>query len=168
MTTTEETRRQLFETVRDHLGEPAAEQLMAVTIPANTDLATRQDLVLVRQDLDLLRAELHVDMAELRGELRGEMAELRGEVQASIRRLRTDVGGELDAVRGRISALETQVGKLEEKVGALEKRLEAEGRAIRSELDGASERLRSYLLTRLLPANAAIVTAIVGIASWLS
>ena len=62
MAATEETRRQLFETVRDHLGEPAAEQLMAVTIPANTELATRQDL-------DLLRAEMHVDMAALRGEM---------------------------------------------------------------------------------------------------
>ena len=161
MTATEETRRQLYETVRDHLGEPAAEQLMAITIPANTDLATRQDL-------DLLRAELHVDMAELRGELRGEMAELQREVRADVQRLRTEVGGELDAVRVRISALETRVGKLEEKVGALEERLEAEGRAIRSELNGAVEGLKSHLLTRLLPANAAIVTAIVGIASWLS
>ena len=63
---------------------------------------------------------------------------------------------------------EPRVAKLEEKVGALEERLEGEGRTIRSEPNDASERLTSHRLARLLPANAAIVTAIVGVAALLS
>ena len=92
MATTEDTRRQLFETVRANLGEPAAEALMAVTIPANTDLATRRDL-------DLLRAELHADMAELRADIRGGMSELRTELRGGMSELRTELRGEMSELR---------------------------------------------------------------------
>jgi hypothetical protein len=61
--TTEDTRRALFETVRANLGEPAAEALMAITIPADTDLATRAEttaeLGRLTASVERLRAELY-------------------------------------------------------------------------------------------------------------
>ena len=80
MPITEETRRQLHDTVAQHLGPDAAAQLMEVTIPANTELATRADLDLLRAELRAEMAVLRGEMGELRGEVRGEMAELRAEL----------------------------------------------------------------------------------------
>ena len=77
MAATEETRRQRFETVRDHLGEPAAEQLMAVTIPPNVQLASKQDV-------DLLRAEIRRDLADLRTELYRRVIPLIGAVVSGV------------------------------------------------------------------------------------
>jgi len=74
---TEDVRRQLYETVRQHLGETAAEQLMAVTIPPNVQLATKQDL-------DLLRAEIRKDLADLRTELYRRVIPLIGAVVSGV------------------------------------------------------------------------------------
>ena len=76
MATTEDTRRELFEAARDHLGQPAAEALMAVTIPANTDLATHQDLELLRAELATHRAETTAELAKHRAETTAELAKL--------------------------------------------------------------------------------------------
>jgi len=105
MATTEDTRRQLFETVRDRLGEPAAEALMAVTIPANTDLATRQDL-------DLLRAELHADRAELRVEmegLRGDLTAHRAETTAELAKHRAETTAELGKLTASVERLRAEL-----------------------------------------------------------
>lgn len=77
MEPTEDVRRQLYETVRQHLGETAAEQLMAVTIPPNVQLATKQDL-------DLLRAEIRKDLADLRTELYRRVIPLIGAVVSGV------------------------------------------------------------------------------------
>jgi multidrug efflux pump subunit AcrA (membrane-fusion protein) len=150
MATTEDTRRQRFETVRANLGEPAAEALMAVTIPANTDLATRAGLDLLRRDLDLLRAELHADMAGFRVELRDELR----------------VGQ--DESRGRMAALEARIGQLEARVGRLETKLDADVKVLRAEMTAGLAELRTYLMTRFLPAVGAVVTVIVGVAALLA
>ena len=138
MAATEETRRQLFETVRDHLGEPAAEQLMAVTIPANTELATRQDL-------DLLRAEMHVDMAALRG----EMAEVRGEMAAH-----------RAATTKAISDLEQRVVELG---AALAAHSAATTKAV-SDLGRQMDRMRAELYRAVIP----IIAAVVGVVAYLT
>lgn len=77
MEPTEDVRRQLYETVRQHLGETAAEQLMAVTMPPNVQLATKQDL-------DLLRAEIRKDLADLRTELYRRVIPLIGAVVSGV------------------------------------------------------------------------------------
>lgn len=77
MEPTEEVRRQLYETVRQHLGETAAEQLMAVTIPPNVQLASKQDV-------DLLRAEIRRDLADLRTELYRRVIPLIGAVVSGV------------------------------------------------------------------------------------
>ena len=77
MEPTEDVRRQLYETVRQHLGETAAEQLMAVTIPPNVQLASKQDV-------DLLRAEIRRDLADLRTELYRRVIPLIGAVVSGV------------------------------------------------------------------------------------
>jgi len=87
MATTEYTRRELFEAARDHLGQPAAEALMAVTIPANTDLATRQDLELLRAELATHRAATSAELARHRTETTTELAKF----TAGVERLRAEM-----------------------------------------------------------------------------
>lgn len=67
----------------EKVGEEAAATLMTILPPAGADLATTRDL-------DLLRAELHTDMAELRTELKGEISELKLEMSG----LRADMANE--------------------------------------------------------------------------
>ncbi len=55
------------------------------------DVATKADFVLVRLEMDALRAELRGEMAELRAELRGEMAELRADFRTEMAALRIDL-----------------------------------------------------------------------------
>jgi len=88
MVVTEQVRRELYEAVRVQFGERIAEHLMAVTLPANTDLATRADIA-------ELRAELKGDIAEVRGDIAVLRAELRGEVSASA----ADLRGEMSELR---------------------------------------------------------------------
>ena len=77
MEPTEDVRRQLYETVRQHLGETAAEQLMAVTIPPNVQLASKQDV-------ELLRAEIRRDLADLRTERYRRVIPLIGAVVSGV------------------------------------------------------------------------------------
>ena len=86
MEPTDDVRRQLYDTVRQHLGGTAAEQLMAVTIPPDIQLATEQDI-------DLLRAEIRADLASLR---RGT-ADLRTELH---RRVIPLIGAVVSGVAG--------------------------------------------------------------------
>jgi len=112
MATTEDTRRQLFETVRANLGEPAAEALMAVTIPANTDLATRQDLDLLRAELHADQAELRVEMAGLRGEvdgLRGDLTAHRAETTAELAKHRAETTAELGKLTASVERLRAEL-----------------------------------------------------------
>jgi hypothetical protein len=51
---------------------------------AKDTLATKHDIVLLRQEMSELRAELRGEMSELRAELRGEMSAMRGELKAEI------------------------------------------------------------------------------------
>jgi hypothetical protein len=51
---------------------------------ARDTLATKSDLLALKHDFDVLRAELRGEMMQLRAELRGEMAEIRAELHRSI------------------------------------------------------------------------------------
>ncbi len=78
------------------LGKEGADIVMnALPTVDWTDLATHDDLALLRSDL---RAE----MAELRSDLRGEMAELRSDLRGEMAELRNDVRLEMASVETRL------------------------------------------------------------------
>ena len=81
MTVDETMRFRIHARLSELMGPEEADAMMANWLPWR-DVATRDDL-------RVLSAELHTDMAELRGELRGEMAELRGELRGEMADLRT-------------------------------------------------------------------------------
>jgi hypothetical protein len=89
---------------------------------AKDTLATKHDLVLLRQDthteieklrreIVVLASELRAEMSELRAELRAEMSELRAELRAEMVQLRAEMQA---ALQVGLSALRVElVGKIE-------------------------------------------------------
>ena len=65
-----------------------------------SNLATREDLRVLRSEMGALRSELTADMGTLRSELKAEMGALRSELKADIATLRSETAAELAAVRG--------------------------------------------------------------------
>ncbi len=97
MALTESQRRELYELVKQSsLGQSGADIVMNAIPPISwTDVATHDDLA-------LLRTDLRREMAELRGELRSEMAELRGEFRSEMTELRSDVRLEIASLETRL------------------------------------------------------------------
>jgi len=83
---TEQARRALHTAARATLGEEEGDTLMAITAPANTDLATRQDLERFQEHI-VSRIELQLTTSV--GELRAEMKALRSEMLQGDADLRT-------------------------------------------------------------------------------
>ena len=65
--------------------------LMAVTIPANTDLATRQDLELLRAALLVELERLRREVADHRADTTAELARHRAETTAELAKLTTGI-----------------------------------------------------------------------------
>jgi hypothetical protein len=71
----ERRRHNLYEEAKKVFSEGSADELMSYFPPVGwADVATKQDLNLIRSEMDAMRAELRGDMAELRGELRAELS----------------------------------------------------------------------------------------------
>jgi hypothetical protein len=87
-------------------------------------LATKDDLVLLRRDLEQLRTELRGEMAQLATGLRGEMAQLATELRGEIGQLGTELRGEIGQIgtelRGEMGQLR---GELTAQIAQLETRL---------------------------------------------
>ena len=75
-----------------------------------TTLATKQDLLLIRQEIenrytllsreiDSLRGEVAKDLQSLRGEVAKDLQSLRGEVAKDLQSMRRDVAKDLEALR---------------------------------------------------------------------
>jgi hypothetical protein len=78
MTVDQRRRLQLYEIARERFGAEAADTLMELLPPMDpSDLASKQDL-------GVLRAEMREEFAEFRGELRHEFAEFRGELRTEM------------------------------------------------------------------------------------
>ena len=77
----------------------------ASSIPVAKDLAGKQDIAEVRQEIAALRTEVKQEIAEVRQEI----AALRTEMQQEIAALRTEMQQEIAEVRQEIAALRTEV-----------------------------------------------------------
>ncbi len=86
MALTETQRHELYELVKhSSLGQAGADLVMNAIPTVNwTDLATHDDLAILRGELRSEMAELRGEMAELRGELRVELSSLETRLQRSI------------------------------------------------------------------------------------
>lgn len=104
MAVDERARRQLYERLEEMLGPDAADTLMEqLAFLGREQLATRQDLELVRRDMVAGFEQVRADFSDFRGEtraaieaLRGDFADVRGDTRASIEESR----GDFSALRG--------------------------------------------------------------------
>ena len=101
MKVSEEQRRTLLELLRDHLDEETARLVLEVTVPANTELATRGDT-------QELRAEMLLRFAQIDGRIT--------EVEGTMLR-------QILALHDRMSDVEARIGGLEGRMGGLEAKL---------------------------------------------
>jgi hypothetical protein len=103
----ERTRLMLYEDLKGIVRVESADELIESLPPVGWgEVATKADFVLVRPEMDALRAELRGEMGALRTELRGEMGalrtELRGEMaerHGELAELRADFRTEMAALR---------------------------------------------------------------------
>jgi len=101
------------------LGEEEGNTLMALTPPANTDIATRQDVehaqALLKADVEhaqaLLKADvlhaqalMHAQLGEMTGVLRAEIAEVKGDLKAEIAEVKGVLQAEIAEVKGVLGA----------------------------------------------------------------
>jgi uncharacterized small protein (DUF1192 family) len=90
LSVTEPQRLALYRAAQAALGEEEGDTLMALTPPANTDIATRQDIehwqALLSAQLSEMKGVLRSEAAETKGVLQAEIAETKGILQAEIAR----------------------------------------------------------------------------------
>jgi hypothetical protein len=88
LSVTEPQRLALYRAAQAALGEEEGDTLMALTPPANTDIATRQDIehwqALLSAQLSEMKGVLRSEAAETKGVLQAEIAETKGILQAEI------------------------------------------------------------------------------------
>jgi len=108
MAVTEQARRALHTAARATLGEEEGDTLMAITAPANTDLATRKDLERFEEHI-VSRIELQ--LATSFGELRTEMTALRAEMLQGDADQRTAMIQGDSELRSSIEELRTELAK---------------------------------------------------------
>jgi hypothetical protein len=94
----------LRDAARRQLGEAEGDTLMALLPPADTELATRQDVDGVRVEMSDLRTELRADMADLRTELQQEMSRLRTELRGDMKDLRSELRMDMASLEQRLGA----------------------------------------------------------------
>ena len=141
MKVSEEQRRTLFELLRDHLDEETTRLVLEVTVPANTELATRGDT-------QELRAEMLLRFAQIDGRI----TEVEGTMLRQILALHDRMGG----LEARISGLEARMSDVEARMGGLEGRM-----------GGLEAKLTERLYKVVVPVLIASNVLIVAVATWI-
>ena len=141
MKVSEEQRRTLFELLRYHLDEETARLVLEVTVPANTELATRGDT-------QELRAEMLLRFAQIDGRI----TEVEGTMLRQILALHDRMGG----LEARISGLEARMSDVEARMGGLEGRM-----------GGLEAKLTERLYKVVVPVLIASNVLIVAVATWI-
>jgi len=94
---------ELIEDTQDYLEEKVVEETKKRKIELRDELrkelATKEDILLVRQEMETIRQELNGKIEAVREELKGEIEALRQEVKGEIEALRQEVKGEIKALK---------------------------------------------------------------------
>ena len=97
MSVSETQRLALYRAAQAALGEEEGDTLMALTPPANADIATRQDV-------ENWQAVISAQLGEMRGVLRSEAAEMKGVLQAEIAATKGVLQSEIAETKGVLQA----------------------------------------------------------------
>ncbi len=128
----------LLKSDRDALRELAvavaseSELRLAVINAVLADVATKQDIQQLRQ-------ELKGEMAQLRQELREEISQLREETKEEIAQLRQHVDGEISKLRGEIAQLrqhvDSEISQLRQEIAQMRQHVDSEISQLRREMN---------------------------------
>jgi SMC interacting uncharacterized protein involved in chromosome segregation len=128
----------LLKSDRDALRELAVavasepELRLAVINAVLADVATKQDIQQMRQ-------ELKGEMAQLRQELREEISQLREETKEEIARLRQHVDGEMSKLRGEIAQLrqhvDSEISQLRQEIAQMRQHVDSEILQLRRDMN---------------------------------
>jgi predicted nucleic acid-binding Zn-ribbon protein len=105
---------------------------LAVINAVLADVATRQDLQQIRQ-------ELKGEMAQLRQEMKGEMVQLRQEMKEEIAQLREELRGDITATKQDFQQLRRElreeISQLREEIGILRQHVDSEISQLRRDMN---------------------------------
>jgi len=128
----------LLKSDRDALRELAVavasepELRLAVINAVLADVATKQDLQQLRQ-------ELKGEMAQLRQELREEISQLREETKKEIDQLRQHVDGEISKLRGEVAQLrqhvDSEISQLRQEIAQMRQHVDSEISQLRRDMN---------------------------------
>jgi DNA repair exonuclease SbcCD ATPase subunit len=128
----------LLKSDRDALRELAVavasepELRLAVINAVLADVATKQDIQQMRQ-------ELKGEMAQLRQELREEISQLREETKEEIAQLRQHVDGEISKLRGEIAQLrqhiDSEISQLRQEIAQMRQHVDSEISQLRRDMN---------------------------------
>jgi len=94
---------ELIENTQDYLEEKVVEETKKRKIELRDELrkelATKEDILLVKQEMETIRQELNGKIETVRQELKGEIESLRQEVKGEIEALRQEVKGEIKVLK---------------------------------------------------------------------
>ena len=92
------------------------EQIEALNVVLENNMATKFDIAEVKREIEELRAEVKRDIAELRAEVKREIEELRAEVKREIEELRAEVNREIAEVKRDIAEVKRDIAELRAEV----------------------------------------------------
>jgi len=128
----------LLKSDRDALRELAVavasepELRLAVINAVLADVATKQDIQQMRQ-------ELKGEMAQLRQELREEISQLREETKEEIAQLRQHVDGEISKLRGEVAQLrqhvDSEISQLRQEIAQMRQHVDSEISQLRRDMN---------------------------------
>ncbi len=103
---TDADRRKLHGALTEVLGSDSSELLMELLPPTGwANLATQQDVTVLRADIDIAKTEVRIELQDLRTELKSDIHDLRTELQD----VRTELKSDIQDVRTGLQSLSNEL-----------------------------------------------------------